>query len=175
MRFLIAFFLLLPGLLHGQVYQYIDPETGSKKFTNIRPSWYSPGLRQPGPRTLVIVRDKVIDDTSKPVNADQVQHAFQDAQLQLTRDDEQRAARLAIEAQAAAHKAQVRTAQQAERDKAQTMDRAAADEAFQRQVRRVEREREVAATRAESEADSRRWQNEMRHRNDLIRGGGSWK
>jgi hypothetical protein len=99
MRFLIAFFLLLPLLAWGQIYQYIDPETGAKKLTNVPPSWYSADKRQSGPRTLLIVRGEVVDDTRSSTDALAIQQAFQRASQEYAAMDQQRSSAAAARAE----------------------------------------------------------------------------
>lgn len=79
MRYSLTLLALLPVIAHAQIYQYVDPETGSKKLTNMTPPWYSANERKNGPRTLLIVRGHVINDTSRPTDNATVQSALKQA------------------------------------------------------------------------------------------------
>jgi len=63
---LAAAFLLVSNLACAQVYAWKDPNTGASKFSNIAPPWYSRGEQVSGPRVIVTVGGKVVDDTALP-------------------------------------------------------------------------------------------------------------
>lgn len=79
MRYSLTLLALLPVIAYAQIYQYIDPETGSTKITNLTPPWYSVNERGNGPRTLLIVRGNVVDDTRRPVDSATTQRALKQA------------------------------------------------------------------------------------------------
>ena len=92
MRYSLTLLALLPLIAHAQIYQYVDPETGSTKLTNITPPWYSANLRGTGPRTLLIVRGHVVNDTNKPADGTAVQSALKQAAELYASDERQIAA-----------------------------------------------------------------------------------
>ena len=56
----------------AQVYTWKDPETGATKISNLRPAWFrseQPKLK--GPRTLMLLNGKVIDDSGLKSTAEQ--------------------------------------------------------------------------------------------------------
>ncbi len=48
----------------AQIYSYKDPATGSRKITNLRPEWYVKDAPKSIPRTQVIVRGAVVEDSN---------------------------------------------------------------------------------------------------------------
>ena len=63
---LAAALLLTGGLAHGQVYSWKDAATGASRFSNVPPPWYRAMEAVDGPRVLVTIGIRVIDDTALP-------------------------------------------------------------------------------------------------------------
>jgi hypothetical protein len=61
---LAAGLLLIGGLAHAQVYSWKDPGNGATRFSNIPPYWYRYAEPVSGPRVIVTVGDRVVDDTA---------------------------------------------------------------------------------------------------------------
>ena len=61
---LAAGLLLIGGLAHAQVYSWKDSTTGATRFSNIAPYWYGPGETVSGPRVIVTIGNRVVDDTA---------------------------------------------------------------------------------------------------------------
>ena len=62
---LAAALLLCGGLAHAQVYSWKDAATGASKFSNVPPPWYRALEAVDGPRVLVTIGVRVIDDTAQ--------------------------------------------------------------------------------------------------------------
>ena len=62
---LAAALLLTGGLAHGQVYSWKDAATGASRFSNVPPPWYRAMEAVDGPRVLVTIGIRVIDDTAQ--------------------------------------------------------------------------------------------------------------
>jgi hypothetical protein len=60
-------YLLLGSLAHAQVYTWKDANTGASKISSVPPPWYSRNEKASGPRVIVTLGGKVIDDTGLPV------------------------------------------------------------------------------------------------------------
>jgi hypothetical protein len=135
MRLLFALLLLLPAALaFGQIYVYIDPESGAKKFTNIQPRWYSSDGKQRGPRTLLIIKGELADDTTTAYDPSLMNRRLEQAAEYYHGVDERQARSMAEAIAAAQIKAQARATREAVRAKAETYERDAADIKFRRQV-----------------------------------------
>ena len=51
----------------AQMYSWNDPATGGQKLSNIAPSWYRSGEDVRGPRVVVTIGERIVDDTSLPL------------------------------------------------------------------------------------------------------------
>lgn len=69
---IVAALLLLSNTAHAQVYSWKDPNTGASRLSNSPPSWYSVEATVLGPRTVVTVGNKVVDDTALPYDERQL-------------------------------------------------------------------------------------------------------
>ena len=61
---LVAVLLLIGGLAHAQVYSWKDAATGASRFSNVPPPWYRATEEVDGPRVLVTIGIRLIDDTA---------------------------------------------------------------------------------------------------------------
>jgi len=61
---LVAVLLLIGGLAHAQVYSWKDAASGASRFSNVPPPWYRATEAVDGPRVLVTIGIRVIDDTA---------------------------------------------------------------------------------------------------------------
>ncbi len=65
-----ALALLLPSVAYADLFRWIDPETGSVKFSNSPPPWYGDPLRE---RNAPAVEVLPFEQTGKPRSADPAQ------------------------------------------------------------------------------------------------------
>ena len=49
------------------IYSWREPDTGAQRTSNIAPPWYRPDAEVAGPRVIVRLNRRVIDDTSWPL------------------------------------------------------------------------------------------------------------
>lgn len=49
------------------IYSWREPDTGAQRISNVAPSWYRPDAEVVGPRVVVTLNRRVIDDTSWPL------------------------------------------------------------------------------------------------------------
>ena len=57
----------VPGL--AELFTWSDPETGATMMAGRPPAWYSSKAQVTGPRVVVTVRDRLIDDTALPMES----------------------------------------------------------------------------------------------------------
>ena len=145
MRYLFALLLFLPAAAaFAQIYQYVDPTTGSKKFTNLQPNWYSTDHVRTGPRTLLIINGQVADDTGKKYDPDVLNwRVEQAAEYYEWVEARQAQTHAEVLARAQIH-AQARAARESAQAKSQAFERDAAEIKFRRQVQASREGREVA-------------------------------
>ena len=51
----------------AEVYTWREPDTGIHRVSNLAPGWYRPYAEVHGPRVLVTLSGRVIDDTAWPL------------------------------------------------------------------------------------------------------------
>ena len=59
--------LALPLPCAAQVYSWKDPQTGTLMMSSTPPVWYSARIPVPGPRIVVSIRGRDVDDTARPL------------------------------------------------------------------------------------------------------------
>ncbi len=59
--------LALPLPCAAQVYSWKDPQTGTLMMSSTPPVWYSARIPVPGPRIVVSIRGRDVDDTARPM------------------------------------------------------------------------------------------------------------
>ncbi len=49
------------------IYSWCEPDTGAQRISNVAPGWYRPDAEVVGPRVVVTLNRRVVDDTSWPL------------------------------------------------------------------------------------------------------------
>jgi hypothetical protein len=49
------------------IYSWREADTGAQRISNVAPDWYRPDAEVVGPRVVVTLNRKVVDDTSWPL------------------------------------------------------------------------------------------------------------
>jgi hypothetical protein len=84
LRLYLALVLLLPPVTHADLFRWIDPETGSPKFSNSPPPWYGDPLRE---RNAPAVEVLPFKEAGRPRSGDPVQGSSAVALLETRRRD----------------------------------------------------------------------------------------
>ncbi len=82
LRLCLALALLLPSVTYADLFRWIDPETGSVKFSNSPPPWYGDPLRERNSPAVEVLPFK---QAGKPRSADPGQGSSAVALLQARR------------------------------------------------------------------------------------------
>lgn len=81
-RLCLALVLILPSVTYADLFRWIDPETGSPKFSNSPPPWYGDPLRE---RNAPAVEVLPFKEAGRPRSADPVQGSSAVALLEARR------------------------------------------------------------------------------------------
>ena len=81
-RLCLALVLLLPSVTYAELFRWIDPETGSPKFSNSPPPWYGDPLRE---RNAPAVEVLPFQEAGRPRSADPVRGSSAVALLEARR------------------------------------------------------------------------------------------
>lgn len=63
----LAALLAFPLFCSAQVYSWKDPQTGTLMMSSTPPVWYSARVPVPGPRVVVSIRGRDVDDTARSI------------------------------------------------------------------------------------------------------------